>query len=102
MSAAERYGTLSSQHDCLLKLGSTWLSQSAQRTAANTDTKYLLLTYAFEDMRSVRVQFITDELNEKSRAAILRIGAKREGIVRHVRIMCVSQDLISQSASDQV
>jgi RimJ/RimL family protein N-acetyltransferase len=47
----------------------------------------LLLAHAFEVMRSVRVQFTTDELNEKSRTAILRIGAKQEGIVRHERIM---------------
>lgn len=70
-----------------LEIGHTWLSQSAQRTAANTEAKYLLLTYAFEIMRSVRVQFTTDELNDRSRAAILRIGAKQEGIVRHERIM---------------
>ena len=45
------------------------------------------MTHAFEVMEAVRVQFTTDELNEKSRAAILRIGAKQEGIVRHERIM---------------
>jgi len=58
-----------------------------QRSGVNTEAKYLLLTYAFEAMNAVRVQFTTDELNEKSRAAILRIGAKQEGIVRHERIM---------------
>jgi RimJ/RimL family protein N-acetyltransferase len=63
------------------------LSESAQRTGINTEAKYLLLTYAFEFMEAVRVQFTTDELNDKSRAAILRIGAKQEGIVRHERIM---------------
>jgi RimJ/RimL family protein N-acetyltransferase len=70
-----------------LEIGHTWLSQSAQRTASNTEAKYLLLKHAFEVMQTVRVQFTTDELNEKSRAAILRIGAKQEGIVRHERIM---------------
>ncbi|WP_420488477.1 GNAT family N-acetyltransferase [Paraburkholderia phytofirmans] len=70
-----------------LEIGHTWLSESVQRTAANTEAKYLLLKYAFEVMQCVRVQFTTDELNEKSRAAILRIGAKQEGIVRHERIM---------------
>ncbi|RFB79469.1 GNAT family N-acetyltransferase [Methylovirgula sp. 4M-Z18] len=70
-----------------LEIGHTWLSASMQRTGANTEAKYLLLTYAFETLRSVRVQFTTDELNEKSRAAILRIGAKEEGIIRHERIM---------------
>ena len=70
-----------------LEIGHTWLSESAQRTGINTEAKYLLLTHAFETMDAVRVQFTTDELNEKSRAAILRIGAKQEGIVRHERIM---------------
>jgi N-acetyltransferase len=70
-----------------LEIGHTWLSASMQRSAANTEAKYLLLTYAFDTLQCVRVQFTTDELNEKSRAAILRIGAKQEGIVRHERIM---------------
>lgn len=70
-----------------LEIGHTWLGQSAQRTAINTEAKYLLLTWAFETMRTVRVQFSTDELNERSRAAILRIGATQEGILRHERIM---------------
>lgn len=70
-----------------LEIGHTWLSASAQRTGFNTEAKYLLLTHAFDTLNMVRVQFTTDELNEKSRAAILRIGAKQEGIVRHERIM---------------
>jgi RimJ/RimL family protein N-acetyltransferase len=70
-----------------LEIGHSWLSASMQRTGLNTEAKYLLLAYAFDVMRCVRVQFTTDELNEKSRTAILRIGAKQEGIVRHERIM---------------
>jgi RimJ/RimL family protein N-acetyltransferase len=70
-----------------LEIGHTWLSESAQRSGANTEAKFLLLTHAFELMKSVRVQFTTDELNEQSQAAILRIGAKHEGIIRHERIM---------------
>ena len=70
-----------------LEIGHTWLAKSAQRSGVNTEAKLLLLTYAFEVMNTVRVQFTTDELNEKSRAAILRIGATQEGIVRHERIM---------------
>ena len=58
-----------------------------QRSSVNTEAKLLLLTYAFEVMDAVRVQFTTDELNQKSRAAILRLGAVQEGIVRHERIM---------------
>ena len=70
-----------------LEIGHTWLAASTQRTGINTEAKYLLLAHAFEAMNCVRVQFTTDELNEKSRAAILGIGAKQEGIVRHERIM---------------
>jgi len=70
-----------------LEIGHTWLGQSVQRSGLNTEMKYLLLSHAFETMNCVRVQFTTDELNEKSRAAILRIGATQEGIVRHERIM---------------
>ncbi|SAL12197.1 GNAT family N-acetyltransferase [Caballeronia telluris] len=70
-----------------MEIGHTWLAASVQRSGVNTEAKYLLLSHAFEAMKAVRVQFTTDELNEKSRAAILRIGAKQEGIVRHERIM---------------
>lgn len=70
-----------------LEIGHTWLSASHQRSSANTEAKYLMLCHAFETLQCVRVQFTTDVLNEKSRAAILRIGAKQEGIVRHERIM---------------
>ncbi|MDR5819795.1 MULTISPECIES: GNAT family N-acetyltransferase [unclassified Caballeronia] len=69
------------------EIGSTWLAASAQRTGINIEAKLLMLTHAFEVMHCVRVQFTTDELNEKSRAAILGIGAQMEGIVRHERIM---------------
>ncbi|WDU60450.1 GNAT family protein [Pseudomonas poae] len=70
-----------------LEIGHTWLAQSTQKSGINTEAKLLLLTYAFEVLDCVRVQFTTDELNEKSRAAILRLGAVQEGIVRHERIM---------------
>ncbi|TGQ66642.1 MAG: GNAT family N-acetyltransferase [Mesorhizobium sp.] len=70
-----------------LEIGHTWLSRSTQRSGVNTEAKYLLLTQAFEVMDCVRVQFTTDELNHASRAAILRIGATQEGIVRNERIM---------------
>lgn len=70
-----------------LEIGHTYLSQSVQKSGVNTEAKLLLLTHAFEVMECVRVQFTTDELNEKSRAAILRLGAVQEGIVRHERIM---------------
>ncbi|WP_322029970.1 GNAT family protein [Paraburkholderia sp. J76] len=70
-----------------LEIGSTWLAASAQRTLVNTEAKFLMLRYAFETLGCVRVQFTTDVLNEKSRAAIQRLGAKEEGVVRRERIM---------------
>ncbi len=70
-----------------LEIGHTWLSASWQRTYANTEAKYLMLRHAFEVLGCVRVQFTTDELNEASRNAILRLGARQEGILRHERIM---------------
>ncbi|HTH93985.1 MAG TPA: GNAT family protein [Rhodocyclaceae bacterium] len=70
-----------------LEIGHTWYARSWQRTAANTESKLLLLHYAFEQLECVRVQFTTDVLNERSRAAILRLGAKEEGTIRNERIM---------------
>ena len=58
-----------------LEIGSTWISASWQRSFVNTEAKYLMLRCAFEDFGCVRVQFQTDEINAKSRAAILRLGA---------------------------
>lgn len=81
-----RFWKIDRQHR-KLEIGHTWLSQSMQSSGLNTEMKFLLLRHAFEEMNCVRVQFTTDELNEKSRAAILRIGARQEGIVRHERIM---------------
>jgi N-acetyltransferase len=70
-----------------LEIGHTWISASWQRTFVNTEAKFLLLSYAFEVLNCIRVQFTTDEINLKSRAALLRLGATQEGIVRHERIM---------------
>ena len=70
-----------------LEIGWTWLSASWQRTFVNTEAKFLMLRFAFERLNCVRVQFTTDEINETSRAAILRLGAKQEGILRHDFIM---------------
>jgi RimJ/RimL family protein N-acetyltransferase len=69
-------------HDRKCAIGYTWLAKSAQRTPINTECKLLLLTHAFETWKCVRVELITDVLNEQSRAAILRLGAKQEGILR--------------------
>jgi RimJ/RimL family protein N-acetyltransferase len=66
-----------------LEIGWTWIAPEAQRTAVNTEAKYLMLRYAFEDQGAIRVQLKTDERNEKSRAAIGRLGAVFEGILRN-------------------
>lgn len=66
-----------------LEIGYTWIAPAWQRTAVNTEAKYLLLRHAFETLGCVRVELKTDSLNERSRNAILRIGAKEEGIFRN-------------------
>jgi len=65
-----------------VEIGSTWIIPAFQRTAVNTEAKYLMLRHAFETWRCIRVELKTDALNEKSRNAILRIGAKEEGTLR--------------------
>jgi len=66
-----------------VEIGWTWLGLKWQRTAANTEAKYLMLRHAFEQWGCIRVEFKTDSLNEPSRQALLRIGAKEEGIFRN-------------------
>lgn len=66
-----------------VEIGRTWLAASAQRTAVNTEAKLLMLTHAFETWNVVRVDLKTDERNGRSRAAIERLGAKLDGIVRN-------------------
>jgi N-acetyltransferase len=65
-----------------VEIGWTWLAADAQRTAANTEAKLLMLTHAFETWKVVRVNLRTDALNARSRAAIERLGAKLDGILR--------------------
>ena len=77
-----RYGNIDRTHH-RVEIGWTWVAREWQRTAMNTEAKYLLLKHAFESLGCVRVELKTDSLNEKSRAAILRIGAKEEGIFRN-------------------
>jgi len=75
------------REDRRVEIGYTWLAASAQRTRVNTQAKLLLLTHAFEVWRCIRVALITDVLNQQSRTAILRLGAKQEGILRNHMIM---------------
>jgi RimJ/RimL family protein N-acetyltransferase len=65
-----------------VEIGSTWYSQSAQRTGINTECKYLLLRHAFEELDCIAVEFRTHFLNRQSRTAIERLGAKLDGILR--------------------
>jgi len=68
------------------EIGYTWLTRSAIRTAANTEAKLLMLTHAFETWQVLRVCLHTDVRNQRSRAAIERIGGKFEGILRAHRM----------------
>jgi RimJ/RimL family protein N-acetyltransferase len=77
-----RYGAIERAHR-RLEIGWTWLARPSQRTAANTEAKYLLLRHAFETLGCIRVELKTDALNERSRAAIRRIGGREEGTLRN-------------------
>lgn len=66
-----------------VEIGATWIGRPWQRTAANTEAKYLMLRHAFETLGCLRVELKTDSLNERSRNAILRLGAKQEGVFRN-------------------
>jgi RimJ/RimL family protein N-acetyltransferase len=65
-----------------VEIGSTWIAPRWQRTAVNTEAKYLMLCHAFEVWKCLRVELKTDALNRRSRQAILRLGAKEEGTLR--------------------
>ncbi len=78
-----------------LEIGSTWIGKPWQRTAINTEAKYLLLRHAFEDLKAVRVQLKTDARNLRSQRAIERLGAVREGCLR--RHMLVRDGVIRDS-----
>ena len=70
-----------------IEIGFTWYAASAQRTAINTECKLLLLQHAFEARDAIAVEFCTHFFNVRSRAAIERLGAKLDGILRNHRIM---------------
>lgn len=70
-----------------VEIGWTWLSTKFQRSFANTEAKYLMLKYAFEELGLIRVELKANALNAKSRAAMERIGAQYEGCLRHHFIM---------------
>ena len=79
---ATRYLDIRPEHRGL-EIGGTWYAAAYQRTAVNTECKYLLLRHAFETLGCIRVQFKTDQRNVRSQRALERIGAVQEGILRN-------------------
>jgi RimJ/RimL family protein N-acetyltransferase len=81
-----RFGDIAPDHG-RVEIGWTWISPSHQRTAVNTEAKLLQLTYAFDELGATRVALKTDGRNLRSQAAIERLGAVREGVLRqHTRM----------------
>lgn len=76
-----RFGNIEEAHK-RLEIGWTWISKEWRRTFVNTEAKYIMLRYAFEELQFNRVELKTDSRNERSRNAMLRIGAKEEGTLR--------------------
>lgn len=81
-----RYFDIQPQHRAL-EIGGTWYSPAFQRTGVNTESKFLLLRHAFETLSYQRVQFKTDQRNERSQRALERIGAVKEGVLRNNMVM---------------
>lgn len=86
VAGATRYMEIRPEHRGL-EIGGTWYGLEFQRTAVNTESKYLLLRHAFEELKCIRVQLKTDSLNERSQRAIERIGAVKEGVLRNHMIL---------------
>ena len=86
IAGATRYLNITPQSRGL-EIGGTWYGLDFQRTAVNTECKYLLLKHAFETLGCIRVQIKTDSRNLRSQKAIERIGAKKEGILRNHMIL---------------
>lgn len=85
-AGATRYLNITPEHRGL-EIGGTWYGKEFQRTAVNTECKYLLLKHAFETLGCIRVQLKTDLRNERSQKAIERIGAVKEGVLRNHMIL---------------
>jgi N-acetyltransferase len=86
VAGATRYLNVSPK-DRGLEIGGTWYGLDFQRTAVNTECKYLLLKHAFETLGAIRVQLKTDSRNVRSQKAIERIGAVKEGVLRNHMIL---------------
>jgi RimJ/RimL family protein N-acetyltransferase len=85
-AGATRFLEMRNEHRSL-EIGGTWFAPEYQRTAVNTECKYLMLKYAFEKLKCIRVQFKADVRNKRSVHAIERLGAVREGILRNHYIL---------------
>ena len=81
-----RYCNIEADHK-RLEIGWTWYAERVQRTALNTEAKLLLLTNAFETLGAIAVEFRTNWFNHRSRAAIARLGAKQDGVLRNHMLM---------------
>ena len=81
-----RYLHIAEEHR-RLEIGSTWIARSCQGTVVNPAAKLLLLEHAFGELGMNRVEFLTHAKNAQSRAALLKLGASHEGILRHHRIL---------------
>jgi N-acetyltransferase len=86
VAGATRYMNIM-PNDRGLEIGGTWYGPEFQRTAVNTECKYVLLRHAFEELGCIRVQLKTDLRNERSQKAIERIGAVKEGVLRNHMIL---------------
>ena len=81
-----RFGNIDTTHR-RVEIGWTWIARQWQRTFINTEAKYLLLSHAFDELGCMRVEFKTDSTNSRSRNALMRIGAKEEGVFRNHMIV---------------
>jgi RimJ/RimL family protein N-acetyltransferase len=86
-----------------VEIGFTFIAASWQRSHVNTEAKYLMMRHASETWKCARVEFVTDVLNDKSRQAILRLGAREEGVMRNHMIMRDGRhrDSVMHSVIDQ-
>lgn len=96
-----RFGNIVPEHR-RVEIGWTWLAPAYQRTRANTEAKYLMLSHAFEEWDCVRVELKTDTRNTRSREAIRRIGGTEEGILRkHMQTHQGTRDTVYYSILDE-
>lgn len=89
VAGSTRYMNIDMTHR-RVEIGATWIARPWQRSPVNTEAKYLMLRHAFEKLGCIRVELKTDSLNRRSRNAILRLGAREEGILRNHMVTVVN------------